>query len=204
VEASDASYEVMIELIPEQGGEQFLVSGAFDDVLSAIEKRAERLFAFAASEKARQDKDKTDTSPLPVFAKLEPIYEESSRQASPSQQRERAATAEKRKKIAPVYFWSMFGIASTLAAGWGALEITVHQRYKTLKKGDGDLAYWNRSKSLQITARALFVAAATGVTATFVMLFFTDFTSGKTDDQAVTWLPMPLFGGGALVMESRF
>ena len=63
---------------------------------------------------------------------------------------------------------------------------------------------WNRSVSLQIAARVVFTAAATAAAATFVMMFFTDFRADSAEEQAVTWVPVPVAGGGAFVVESRF
>ena len=199
VAASDASYEVVIELIPNESGEKLSVSGTFDDALDEIEEKATHLLAFAASELSREEK----TRPGAQEGAADPSGE-SSRSIPSFQARDRASPPPKHKRIDRAYFWTAFGVTTGLAAGWGALDIIVHQRYKALEKGTGDMNDWDRSVSLQIAARAVFTAAVTAATATFVMMFFTDFRADDAGDQTVTWAPVPVWGGGAFVLESRF
>ncbi len=192
VEASDASYEITIELFPAVSGERFSSSGAFADVLQEIEERAKGLFSYIAAEMARKaDAAQETRAPGPAVTAAPPPS------SSPGK-------APRRKRIAAHYWWGALGITAALTAGWGALEITVHQRYKALERGSGDPGYWRRSKSLQIAARALFTAAATAAAATFVMLFLTDFERRKRDRRQVRWAPAPVENGGLFVLEGRF
>jgi tetratricopeptide (TPR) repeat protein len=110
--------------------------------------------------------------------------------------------AERRRRFAPVYFWTGVGVtAALLAAGTacGVVTIVKGNRYNDLTTPYEELqGLKDTGEALKLTSTIAFVASGATAIATTVLFFFTRFKA----PESVSAAPVP--GGGMVVMGGRF
>jgi hypothetical protein len=103
--------------------------------------------------------------------------------------------------ISPVPFIVTSVLTGGLIAGYVSVEVIGYKR-------DQDNATEEDTRTLRITSRALLGCAATGVVASVVLFFLTDFHSGDAEaaKTARNWHVLPSLApsGGGLLLEGRF
>ncbi|MCP4601449.1 MAG: hypothetical protein GY847_13180 [Proteobacteria bacterium] len=113
---------------------------------------------------------------------------------------------DSRKPVAPVAFWTSFGVTAGLVVGWAVVEGIAYKKlddYSDKPQADRTNKERDEIKSWRIASRVLLGTMAAGAITTTVLGFFTDFK--KSDDSTnVSLAPAWTQYGGALMLQGSF
>ncbi len=110
------------------------------------------------------------------------------------------------KPVAPVAFWTSFGVTAALVVGWSVVEGVAYKKlddYSDKPQIDRTKKERDEVASWRTASRVLLGTMAAGVITTTVLGFLTEFEK-KDDSTSVSFGPTWTREGGALVLQGSF